>query len=143
MKLASLLFLFLSLILHSSVSFSSTANLNIEKVDPDNIDPTMPFVIYNIGPKDLSIASYRQGKPSHFTLLLCKICKEKTYKLNPDAQLMLNQQAITQSDLALIVMKKNFKYITLTINRSTSSIDFLTFDAVRKSEFKQPQLQLH
>jgi hypothetical protein len=141
MKLASLLFLFLSSILHSSVSFSSTADLNIKKVDPDNLDPSMPFVIYNIGPKDLSISSYRHGKPSHFTLLLCQICEEKTYKLNPDAQLMLNQQAITQSDLALIVMKKNFKYITLTINRSTSSIDFLTFDAVRKSEFKQ--LQLH
>jgi hypothetical protein len=136
MKLASLLFLFLSSILQSSVSFSSTADLEIDKVDPDNIDPTMPFVIYNIGPKDLSISSYRNGKPSHFTLLLCKICKEKAYKLNPDAQLMLNQQAITKSDLALIVMKKNFNYITLTINRSTSSIDFLTFDAVRKSEFE-------
>jgi hypothetical protein len=137
MKLASLLFIFLSSILHSSVSFSSTADLDIEKVDPDNIDPTMPFVIYNIRPKDLSIASYQHGKPSHFTLLLCKRCKEKTYKLNPEAQLMLNQQAITNSDLALVVMKKNFNYITLTINRSTSSIDFLTFDAVRKSEFEQ------
>ncbi|MGK0248109.1 MAG: hypothetical protein ACI910_000837 [Oleispira sp.] len=141
MKIASLLLFFLSSILHSSVSFSSTADLDIKKVDPDNIDPTMAFVIYNIGPKDLSIASYRDGKPSHFTLLLCKRCKEKIYKLNPDAQLMLNQQAITKSDLALIVMKKNFNYITLTINRSTSSIDFLTFDAVRKAEFKQ--LQLH
>jgi hypothetical protein len=141
MKLASLLFLFLTSILHSSVSFSSTADLDNEKVDPDNIDPTMPFVIYNIGPKDLSIASYRQGKPSHFTLLLCKRCKEKIYKLNPEAQLMLNQQAITKSDLAFIVMKKNFNYITLTINRSTSSIDFLTFDAVRKSEFEPLQLR--
>jgi hypothetical protein len=137
MKFASLLFIFLSSILHSSFSFSSTADLDIEKVDPDNIDPTMPFVIYNIGPKDLSIASYRHGKPSHFTLLLCKRCKEKTYKLNPEAQLMLNQQAITNSDLALIVMKENFNYITLTINRSTSSIDFLTFDAVRKSESEE------
>jgi hypothetical protein len=141
MKTASLLFIFLSSILHSSVSFSSTDDLDIKKVDPDNIDPTMPFVIYNIGPKDLSIASYRQGEPSNFTLLLCKICKEKTYKLNPEAQLMLNQQAITKSDLAFIVMKKDFNYITLTINRSTSSIDFLTFDAVRKSEFEQLQLR--
>jgi hypothetical protein len=141
MKTASLLFIFLLSILHSSVSFSSTADLDIKKVDPDNIDPTMPFVIYNIGPKDLSIASYRQGEPSNFTLLLCKICKEKTYKLNPEAQLMLNQQAITKSDLAFIVMKKDFNYITLTINRSTSSIDFLTFDAVRKSEFEQLQLR--
>ena len=141
MKTASLLFIFLLSILHSSVSFSSTDDLDIKKVDPDNIDPTMPFVIYNIGPKDLSIASYRQGEPSNFTLLLCKICKEKTYKLNPEAQLMLNQQAITKSDLAFIVMKKDFNYITLTINRSTSSIDFLTFDAVRKSEFEQLQLR--
>ncbi|MFT6270887.1 MAG: hypothetical protein ACJAVV_003726 [Alphaproteobacteria bacterium] len=141
MKYFSLLFIFLSLILHSSVSFSSTADLSIEKVDPDNIDPTMPFVIYNLGPKDLSIESYRQGKPSHFTLLLCKKCKEKIYKLNPEAELMFNQQAINKSDLALIVMKKNFNYITITINRSTNSIDFLTFDAVRKSEFEQLQLQ--
>jgi hypothetical protein len=141
MKFASLLFIFLSSILHSSISFSSTADLDIKKVDPDNIDPAMPFVIYNIGPKDLSIASYRNGTPSHFTLLLCKRCKEKTYKLNPQAQLMLNQQDITKSDLALIVMKKKFNYITLTINRSTSSIDFLTFDAVRKAEFEQLQLQ--
>ena len=118
----------------SSMSFSA-ANSSNKKVDPDSLDPTMPFVIYNIGPKDLSIASYRQGKPSHFTLLLCRKCQKKTYKLNPEAQLTFNQKPINQSDLALIVMKKEFNYISLTINRSTQSIDFLTFDKVKKSEF--------
>ncbi|MFT4764037.1 MAG: hypothetical protein ACI9OH_001130 [Oleispira sp.] len=118
----------------SSMSFSA-AELSIIKVDPDTLDPTMPFVIYNIGPKDLSIASYRQGKPSHFTLSLCQACQEKTYPLSPEARLTLNQQTITQSDLAIIVMKKEFNYISLSINRSTKSIDFLAFDELKKTEF--------
>lgn len=135
MKIIALLSLFLSSILHSSLSLSASADSNIEKVDPDNLTPTMPFVIYHLSPKDLSIASYRQGKPSHFSLLLCRTCKEKTYPLSPEAKLTLNQQPITQSDLAITVMKKEFNYISLTINRSTQSIDFLTFDVAKKSEF--------
>lgn len=133
MKSLLSLFILLSLALHSSMSFS--ADLGIEKVDPDNIDPTMPVVIYNILPNDLSIKSYRQGNPSHLNLLLCKRCLEKSYKINQEANLTYNQQSIELSDLALIVMKKEFNYISLTINRSTQSIDYLTFDTVQKTEF--------
>lgn len=133
MKFFTLLSILISSILLSSTSFSAIDDF--EKIDPDSIDPNMPFVIYNISPKDLSIASYRQGKPSHFALILCRMCKEKTYPLSPEAQLIFNQQAITQSDLAIIVLKKEFNYISLTINRSTQSIDFLTFDIAKKSEF--------
>lgn len=133
MRIFQVLFILLA-ISCSSMSFSAADSSN-KKVDPDSLDPTMPFVIYNIGPKDLSIASYRQGKPSHFTLSLCRECLEKTYPLSPEATLTLDQQAITQSDLAIIVMKKEFNYISLSINRSTQSIDFLTFDKVKKSEF--------
>jgi len=135
MKIISFV-LFLFSISHTSISWSETAEFAIEKVDPDSIDPSMPSVIYHIAPKDLAIDSYRQGVPSHFSLVLCRRCQKKTYKLNPKAQLSTNQEPINKSDLALVVMRKEYNHITLTINRSTQSIDFLTLDAVKKSEIQ-------
>ena len=119
------------------MSFSVADELTAEKIDPDNIDPTIVFVTYNILPKNLSIASYRQGAPSHFNLLLCKKCQEKVYQLSSEAQLIFNQEPVTKSDLSIIVMKKEYKFITLSINRSTKSIDYLAFDTVKKPEAEQ------
>jgi hypothetical protein len=115
----------------------STAEINAssnEKIDPDTVDPTIPSVVYHIKPKDFAIASYRQGKPSHFKLLLCRSCQEKVYPLNPGAELSFDGKTITQSELALIALKKDFNYISLAINRRSGFIDFLDFDIVKKSE---------
>jgi hypothetical protein len=134
MKYILTLSISLLIILHSSMSFSEASRSDIKNLDPDSIDPTMPSVVYHIKPKDFSIASYRQGKPSHFKLLLCRRCQEKTYPLNPEARLTFNQQIITQRELTLIALKKEFNYISLAINRRTGFIDFFDFDIVKKSE---------
>lgn len=137
MKLAALISIFLSSVLYSSLSFSVADTSITEKVDPDTIDPKMISVIYHISPKDLSIASYRQGEPSHFKVMLCRKCNEKTYQLSSTAKLHLNHKPFNKSDLALTVMEKKYNHITLTINRSTQSIDYLSFRAAKKSEFDQ------
>jgi hypothetical protein len=135
MKLTVFLPVFLLSILYSTTSFSAKDNSNFEKVDPDSIDPKMTSVIYHISPKDLSIASYRQGKPSHLSVLLCRQCKIKTYSLSTEAQLIRNQESISNNNLALIIMKKEYNYVTVSINRNTQSIDYLVLDDVKKSEF--------
>ncbi|MFT4907401.1 MAG: hypothetical protein ACI978_001483 [Oleispira sp.] len=128
------LLLLLMPFLYCSISIADIADLNIDKIDPDRIDPTMPSVVYHIKPKDFSIASYRQGTPSHFKLILCRRCKEKTYPLNPKAKLTFDQKKITQHELALIALKKEFNYITLAINRRTGLIDSFAFDTVNNTE---------
>jgi hypothetical protein len=133
-------FLFLLPILSCSISAADITASSIEKIDPDKIDPTMPSVLYHIKPKDFSIASYRQGTPSHFKLLLCRRCKEKVYPINPKAKLTFNRQLITQSELALIALRKEFNYITLAINRRTGFIDSLVFDVAKNSEIQPLKL---
>lgn len=136
MKLIYLLSVFLTSLIYSTLSVAAGDNLTI-KVDPDSIDPKMKSVLYHLSPENLSIASYRQGNPSHFKVTLCEACNEKTYQLSPTAKLSYNEQAITSSDLALLVMKKEYLHITLTINRENQSIDYLTFRNTKKSEFDQ------
>lgn len=136
MKLIYLLSVFLTSLIYSTLSVAAGDNLTT-KVDPDSIDPKMKSVLYHLSPENLSIASYRQGNPSHFKVTLCEACNEKTYQLSPTAKLSYNEQAITSSDLALLVMKKEYLHITLTINRENQSIDYLTFRNTKKSEFDQ------
>ena len=136
MKLIYLLSVFLTSLIYSTLSVAAGDNLTT-KVDPDSIDPKMKSVLYHLSPENLSIASYRQGNPSHFKVTLCKECNEKIYQLSPTAELSYNEQAITSSDLALLVMKKEYLHITLTINRENQSIDYLTFRNTKKSEFDQ------
>ena len=136
MKLIYLLSVFFTSLIYSTFSVATGDNL-ITKVDPDSIDPKMKSVVYHISPEDLSIASYRQGNPSHFKVTLCRACNEKTYQLSPTAELSYNEQALTSSDIALLVMKKEYKHITLTINRAKQSIDYLTFGNFKKSELDQ------
>jgi len=136
MKLIYLLSVFFTSLIYSTFSVAAGDNLTI-KVDPDSIDPKMQSVVYHISPGNLSIASYRQGNPSHFKVTLCKVCNEKIYQLSPTAELSHNEQAINSSDLALLVMKKEYLHITLTINREKQSIDYLTFRNSKKSEFDQ------
>ncbi len=136
MKFTTFISIFLLSTLYSSISFSAKDNSNFKKVDPDSIDPKMTIVMYHLTPKELAIASYRQGSPSHFKVKLCPECNEKTYQLSKKVQLVHNQQPLKKNDLAMIVMEKKYKHITLIINRSEQSIDFLAFNTVKKLEFE-------
>lgn len=133
MKLIYLLSVFFTSLIYSTFSVAAGDNLTI-KVDPDSIDPKMQSVVYHISPGNLSIASYRQGNPSHFKVTLCRACNEKIYQLSPTVELSYNEQALTSSDLALLVMKKEYRHITLAINRKEQSIDYLIFSDIKKSE---------
>lgn len=136
MKLIYLLSVFFTSLIYSTLSVAA-GDILTTKVDPDSIDPKMKSVVYHISPENLSIASYRQGNPSHFKVNLCRVCNEKTYQLSPTAELSYNEQALTSRDLALLVMKKEYNHITLTINRAKQSIDHLTFRHSKKSELDQ------
>ena len=98
-------------------------------VDPDSLDPSMPVVSYLISADNIKITSYRQGSPSHLSVILCNNCKEKTYSLADSATLELFLQPLTKSELTINLLKKNFAQARLGIDRAKGEIIYLHLGA--------------
>jgi hypothetical protein len=107
----------------SSLSIADPSKLN--GIDPDLIDSQMTRVMYLINPKDIKTTSYQGGFPSSFDIKLCQGCKIKSYTLETNAELLLNEQPLAIKDLAVSLIKKKFEVIQLGIDRSAKTITYL------------------
>jgi hypothetical protein len=117
------LFSIFLLLFISSISFGAV--VTPLGIDPDLIDREMSRVMYVINPNDIKIIAYKGGHPSAFTIKLCKNCQTKSYSLEKEAELLLNDQPLALKDLTITLIKKKFDVIQLGIDRSTRSITYL------------------
>jgi hypothetical protein len=119
------------------MSSYSLAELTIAKgTDPDLIDSSMMKVMYIISPKDIKTTSYKRGFPSSFDLKLCQDCRVKSYTLDTNAELLLNEQPLAIKDLAISLIKKKFNVIQLGIDRSTKAITYLYLGGISELDVK-------
>lgn len=108
-------------------------------VDPDSLDPSMPVVSYLIPAADMKIESYRQGKPSHLSLILCPNCIEKTYKISDNAVLELSRAPLKKDQLTIQLMKKEFSKIRVGIDRTKQEIIYLRLNASANDELPEQE----
>ena len=109
------------------------------QLDPDHLDPSMPVVSYLISADNIKIASYRQGSPSHLSVILCNNCKEKTYALAPTATLESFNQPLKQSELTIKLLKKEFEKVRLGVDRAKGEIIYLRLGASVDDELSPQQ----
>lgn len=106
-------------------STSSGAVVASQGIDPDLIDSEMTRVMYVINPNDIKASAYQGGYPSAFTIKLCTGCQTKSYSLEKEADLLLNEQPLALRDLTITLIKEKFDVIQLGIDRSNRSITYL------------------
>jgi hypothetical protein len=92
--------------------------------------------MYLISPKDIKTTSYEGGSPSSFDLKLCQDCRVKSYTLQTNAELLLNEQPLAIKDLAISLIKKKFNVIQLGIDRSTKTITYLYLGGISELDVK-------
>jgi len=128
----------------SSVSFGAV--VSPLGIDPDLIDSAMVRVMYVINPNDIKATAYQGGHPSVFTIKLCKGCQTKSYSLEKEAELLLNEQPLALKDLTITLIKKKFDVIQLGIDRSRKSITYLYLGGISElsaEELAQEQSDEH
>ncbi len=103
----------------------SSSTLAAGTIDPNLIDPEMTNVMYLISPDDIKTTAYQSGAPSSFNLKLCKACQIKSYSLKSGAELLINEQPLPISDLAIQLIKKQFDVIQLGIDRTNHTVTYL------------------
>lgn len=106
-------------------------------VDPDSLDSSMNTVSYLIAPENLKIIAYHLGSPSKLKVKLCRACLEKTYLLDPKAELKIFRQPLEKGKLTEFLLKKQFP-LRLTINRSKGMIIYLHIGASPNDELPPP-----
>lgn len=111
------------------IALLSFNNSSYALVDPDALDPNMPVVSYLVFTKNVKIASYKQGSPSHLKVILCDICLEKSYPLASDVTLELSSKPLKKLELTENLLKKNFEKVRLGIDRAKGEIIYLHLDA--------------
>lgn len=100
-------------------------------IDPDTVDSGMPSVSYLIPTEDFAIASYTQGRASHFTVKLCSNCQSKTYPLAEDAELLLLGQKLAPSQLTEVLLQNAHPQLRLRIIRESKTIGSLQLGATK------------
>ncbi|MEH6450757.1 MAG: hypothetical protein V7765_18975 [Oleispira sp.] len=129
-----LLSIFLLLFI-SGTSFGAVATP--QGIDPDLIDREMTRVMYMINPNDIKIVAYKGGHPSAFTIKLCKKCQTKSYSLEKEAELLLNDQPLALKDLTITLIKKKFDGIQLGIDRSNNTVTYLYLGGISESSAEE------
>lgn len=115
--------------------FFSTSHADSSLVDPDSIDPSMPVVSYLVPESNLEITAYHLDSPSKLKVKLCRTCLEKTYLLDPKAELKLLGEPLDKAILTETLLKKEFPLLRLIVNRSKGMIIYLDIGVNRGDEF--------
>lgn len=121
---------FTLLLITSSACFAQVPSTGI---DPDSIDSEMTKVMYRIAPNDLKTIAYSNGAPSVLAIKLCEACKIKSYTLQKEAGLLLNEQPLLLKNLTVALIKKNFDSIQLGINRTDKTVTYLYLGGIKEA----------
>ena len=124
--------------------FLSTSYADSSLVDPDSFDSSMNVVTYQISAKNLKITAYHLGSPSKLKVKLCRDCLEKTYQLDPEAELKMFGEPLNKTKLTETLLRKKFSHLHLAINRSKGMITYLYFGVSPYAEFtRTPMLDIN
>ncbi|MBQ0729193.1 MAG: hypothetical protein KBT75_00760 [Oleispira antarctica] len=109
--------------------FFSASHADSSLVDPDSLDSSMPVVSYLIPASNLKIAAYYLGAPSKLSVKLCSKCIEKTYLLDPKAELKRSRILLKRDILTKTILNKKFQEVRLVVDRRIGSITSLHIGA--------------